>query len=198
MNNKTMNHILQMFFSKNIRGCPVSAESLFEQGFTHPTALVHETAEVDEHAIIGQNVVVGPNCVIGKAIISDFTIMGADNRVEDHVIIGKSGRIGDKNTIKENVVFEPSGTVGNENTLEADSHFSRCTTIGNNCSVGEQVFTADRAILADGVELPEGHVVKLRQRVTVESLEEAAALTQNPALLDMNHNGDGDTQCDDK
>ncbi|HYO64146.1 MAG TPA: acyl-ACP--UDP-N-acetylglucosamine O-acyltransferase [Pyrinomonadaceae bacterium] len=142
----------------------------------HPTAIISARAElaagvsVGPYAVVEDEVTVGEGCEIGAhVVVKRFTVLGARNRVFEHVTLGgepqdvkfggeRSGLvIGDDNLIREYVtIHRASGEgevtrVGSRNFLMVGVH------VAHNCEVGDDNIFANGAALAGHIRV-EDHV----------------------------------------
>lgn len=144
---------------------------------THPTAVVEPGAQVDPTCEIGPFAVVGPNVVLGPrnvlaahAIVKGHTILGADNRVFSHAVVGEIPQdlkyrgeptrlvVGDRNTFRECVTIN-TGTVqgGGATTIGNGCLFMANSHVGHDCTIGDGAIIANSVALAGHVAL-EDHV----------------------------------------
>ncbi|EAQ78397.1 acyl-ACP--UDP-N-acetylglucosamine O-acyltransferase [Blastopirellula marina] len=141
---------------------------------------IHPTAVVSPQARLGADVQIGPFCVIEAGVevgdrcrlesfvtIKSGSIVGCDNRICDHAVIGGaaqhirapelSGRlvIGDRNQIREFVTIHralnagETTTVGNDCLLMVQAHIGHDSIIGNNVILTNNSLVAGHVVIED-------------------------------------------------
>ncbi len=138
----------------------------------HPTAIVDKRTEISEDVEIGPYCIIGPEVKIGRGTrigaytyIEKWTVIGEDNLIYPHVIMGvppqdlkyrgeKSWvKVGNGNVIREFTTIHRAGgegestIVGDRNYLMAYSH------VAHNCKIGNGVILANAVALAGYVQV---------------------------------------------
>lgn len=139
---------------------------------------IHHTAIVSDHAEIGMNNYIGPYCTIGPGVI-----IGNNNRLESHVVIGspaeKQGyfdkfgrvRIGNNNVIREFCTIqggtEAKTIMANNCFMLRGSHLSHDSILEDSVSVSCNVMIGGESYIMRGANLGLG--CALHQRTVIGS-----------------------------
>jgi UDP-N-acetylglucosamine acyltransferase len=137
----------------------------------HPTAIIHPRAKLDStvrvapYAVIDEGVELGANCVVGPHVyMTGLTKAGAGNVFHASCVIGDAPqdlkykgeptgvRIGDNNVFREHATVHRSNKTTEDTVVGSRCLFMQNSHIGHNCTVGNEVITANGAMLG-------GHVV---------------------------------------
>ncbi len=123
----------------------------------HPTAVVHPTAHLDDtvevgayavigaHAVIGAGTVVGPHCVI-----HDRVVLGRNNELASHVVIG--GRPQDRAYQGERTRV----VIGDGNTFSDFSSVDRATGEGLETRIGNGVYIMSSVKVSHNCRVEDG------------------------------------------
>ncbi len=145
----------------------------------HPTAIVDPQAELDAsvsvgpYALIGAGVTIGAGTQVGgHCIIEGPTVIGRDNRIHAHSVLGGAPQdmkyrgeptalhIGDRNTIREFCTFN-RGTVqdGGVTRLGDDNWVMAYVHLAHDVQVGAHTILANNATLAGHVHVGDWVIV---------------------------------------
>jgi len=143
----------------------------------HPTAIVHGDAKIDPtveigpFAVINSDVEVGPGCKIGAYVFLNHVVMGENNKIGGHTLIGGDPqmlvwkdtptkvRIGRNNDIRELVTIHRSKTENSE-TVIGDGNFLLANThIGHDCIIGNNTIITTFAGLSGHVTVQDGAII---------------------------------------
>jgi UDP-N-acetylglucosamine acyltransferase len=142
-------------------------------------ARLAEDVEVGPGAVIEDGVEIGSGCVIRPyAILRSGTVMGANNYVDSHAVLGGLPqdrkfdpatrtyvRIGEGNTFREFVTISRATVEGGATVIGNGTYFMTCSHAGHDARVGDGVTLANSAVLGGHSEL--GRNVVLGGNVSV-------------------------------
>jgi UDP-N-acetylglucosamine acyltransferase len=144
----------------------------------HPTAIVSPEAELGEGVAVGSYAVVGAGVSIGagtrvgsNAMIEGPTVLGRENRVFPHAVLGFDPqdlkyhgektwlKIGDHNVFREFSTVHRGTVTGRGETVIGDrNYFMAYSHVAHDCRIGSSVVFANSASLAGHVDVGD-HVV---------------------------------------
>ena len=132
----------------------------------HSTAIVHDSARLDPGVEIGPYAVVGANTVIGAgtvvaahSVIHDDVVLGRNNQIEPHVVIGGRPQdrryrgertrtvIGDGNVFSAFASVDRASGEGLETRIGSRIYLMSFAKVSHNCVVG------DDATIVSGVQI---------------------------------------------
>lgn len=129
----------------------------------HPTAMVHASALIEEgarvgpYAVVGEHVVIGAGTVVGAhSVIQDDVVLGRDNEIEAHVVIG--GRPQDRAYRGERT----RTVIGDSNVFSAFSSVDRASGEGLETCIGNGVYlmsfakVSHNCVVDDGASIVSG------------------------------------------
>lgn len=139
----------------------------------HPTAQVAASVKLGADVRIGaftvieDNVTIGDNCVVhAHAVIHRFVILGKNNQVHPHAVIGGLPqdlsfdsktetfvRIGDNNIFREGVTVNRATQENSATQIGSRCFFMNNTHVGHDCVVGDENILATGATLGGHVQV---------------------------------------------
>jgi UDP-N-acetylglucosamine acyltransferase len=145
----------------------------------HPTAIVAPNAVlapgvvVGPYAIIHEQAEIGANSTIGAhTVIHTGVIMGADNQVHSHAVIGdlpqdvsfdrsqETGvQIGDANTFREGVTIHRATVPGTSTSLGSNCYLMVNVHLAHDCHVGDGVIMTSNTAVGGHVEIGDGAII---------------------------------------
>jgi UDP-N-acetylglucosamine acyltransferase len=129
----------------------------------HPTAIVDQSAhlepgvEIGPYAVIGARAIIGAGTVIGAhSVVHDDVVLGRDNRVEPHVVLG--GRPQDRAYRGERT----RTVIGDGNVFSAFASVDRATGEGLETRIGNGIYlmsfakVSHNCVVGDGATIVSG------------------------------------------
>lgn len=129
----------------------------------HSTAIVDRTAHLDPgveigaYAVVGANAIIGAGTVIGAhSVVEDDVVLGRDNRVEPHVVLG--GRPQDRSYRGERT----RTVIGDGNVFSAFASVDRATGEGLETRIGNGIYlmsfakVSHNCVIGDGATIVSG------------------------------------------
>lgn len=145
----------------------------------HPSAFVDPGAELGEDVVIGPCALVEDEVVIGDRTVVDafasvkrYTVMGRDNHVHSHAMVGGEPQdlkfhgevtrlvIGNGNTIREFATLH-RGTEGGggETRVGDDNLLMAYTHVAHDCRLGDHIVMSNNATLAGHCQVGDGAII---------------------------------------
>ncbi len=126
----------------------------------HPTAIVHASArlergaEIGPYAIVGADTIIGAGTVVGAhSVIHDDVVIGRNNQIEPHVVIG--GRPQDRAYGGE----RSRVIIGDDNIFSAYASVDRATGEGLETRVGSGIYLMSFAKVSHNCVVDDGATI---------------------------------------
>jgi len=132
------------------------------------SARIDATAIIMNYAYVGPEVTIGPRCIIKPfSVIEQHTILGADNVVHSHAVLGgdpqdigyKSQQthlvIGDHNTFREGVTISRGShkTTTNKTSIGDHNYFMAYSHVGHDCHVANHCIMTNYSAISGHVTI---------------------------------------------